>query len=848
MKATSHYRLGFLACTALVSTCLLNGKVMAQSALQGGHLEEIIVTAQKREQNLQDVPVAVTAVTQDKLTVNRIFTVNDLSSMAPGLTVRPSSGGISTPAFTMRGQVSYGVVAGSDKQISVYVDGVYISSPRGSIFELPDIERLEVLRGPQGTLFGRNATAGAVSVTTRDPSGNAHVKVQGTTGNYDLYRVRASIDTPQVGKLSGYFSFVRDYRRGAVANTGVGTVWDRTLSPSGFGIQTSPKWLGTVDSNSYFAAVKFDANDNLKVVYKFDHNDDNGTPDANSIIGYDPTFGGGLLGNFVGALLTSNNVSLNQSAKRPSSVSNGWTTPRKQKVEGHSLTATWAATDNLTVKNILAYRRAEVFSPSPIDGVSSLTFTPQGLGAYATFIAFSSIGRVPGIIDIPSAIAAIPGIAAANAAALGKRFLFVASEAASKSKQYSDELQVNYQTDKLQATAGALWFHSNDEAGGPEGMQNTLAFNPLQPLNVLPTSGVIPLGNEGRYFNKATSLAAYAQLEYKIMPDFEVVGGGRVTHDKKTSAFRYNILSPAGTISPRPLIVPPDYKKTKPNFLIGLNYKPTTDMLLYAKYSTSFVSGGSTAGIVYEPETASSVEAGIKADFLDHRLRTNLALFHVDYNHFQSPQSTSSPQSAAIALASMAPLYGLAQATELLGPLSTFVIDQGKVRAQGFELEVTAAPTQGLTVGSSVGYTDVKFPYINPVVLAANGGSLAVMNRPRWTASVFTAYETPPIIGDIGLMFRADGLYKSKVLLNQNFRTETRPQYLVATYVPAYMLVNARIATTNLKVGGAEVELAFWIKNLTNRKDMTAALFTPYSASAGFIDPRTYGAELSFDF
>jgi iron complex outermembrane receptor protein len=235
---------------------------MAQQAATStnGGLEEIVVTAQKREQSVQDVPIAVTAVTQETLLANRITSVNDLSSIAPGVIVKPSAGGIQVPVFTIRGQQSYGVVAGSDKQVSIYLDGVYLSSPRGSIFDLPDVARLEVLRGPQGTLFGRNATAGAVSVVTRDPSGEFGGKLEGTYGNHDQYRIRASIETPQMGPFSAYFSFVRNYKQGDIRNAGAGFIWDRSLStePGLNKIGRSPDYLGNVDSNSYFAAVKFE--------------------------------------------------------------------------------------------------------------------------------------------------------------------------------------------------------------------------------------------------------------------------------------------------------------------------------------------------------------------------------------------------------------------------------------------------------------------------------------------------------------------------------------------------------------------------------------------------------------
>ncbi|MEJ5975624.1 TonB-dependent receptor [Novosphingobium sp. PS1R-30] len=405
---------------------------------------------------------------------------------------------------------------------------------------------------------------------------------------------------------------------------------------------------------------------------------------------------------------------------------------------------------------------------------------------------------------------------------------------------------MNYTSERLQATLGALWYHSDDEAGGPIGQQNTLTFGTF-----LPATGVIPLGNEGRYFNKATSLAAYAQLEFKVTPELEIVGGARVTYDKKTSSFRWNVRSATtGVVSPRPLIVPPEYSKTKPNILIGVNWKPSQEMLLYAKYSTSFVSGGSTAGIVYEPETASSVELGFKGDFLNNRLRTNLALFHVDYNHFQSPQSTTAANSVAAVLPTLTTLYGAATAGELISSLSTFVVDQGKIRARGFELEVTAAPTRGLTLGGSVSYTDVKFPFINPAVLAGAGGVFRVTARPKWTASAYGSYETEPLFGEATLNFRADVLYRSKILYSLNPAIDIYASRSNASMaeVKGFALVNGRVALRHLAIAGADAELAVWGKNLTNRKDATFALFTPLATSANYVAPRTYGVELSIEF
>ncbi|MCB2064825.1 MAG: TonB-dependent receptor plug domain-containing protein, partial [Novosphingobium sp.] len=152
MNTTTTTRLRLLAGTALVAASAVAAPAFAQEANEGvGGLQEIIVTAQKREQSLQDVPIAVTAVAGESLAANRITNVVDLSAIAPGVTVRPSIGSSSIPSFTIRGAVSYGVVPGSDKQVSMYIDGVYLSSPRGGVFDLPNVERIEMLRGPQGT-------------------------------------------------------------------------------------------------------------------------------------------------------------------------------------------------------------------------------------------------------------------------------------------------------------------------------------------------------------------------------------------------------------------------------------------------------------------------------------------------------------------------------------------------------------------------------------------------------------------------------------------------------------------------------------------------------------------------
>jgi iron complex outermembrane recepter protein len=846
----------------------------AQSAEDdNGGLAEIIVTAQKREQSVQDVPIAVTAITQDALQANRITTINDLSSIAPGVSVRPSAGGIGVPTFTIRGQNSYGVVAGSDKQVSIYLDGVYISSPRGSIFDLPDVARLEVLRGPQGTLFGRNATAGAVSVTTRDPTGEMRVKLEGSYGNYHAYRLRASVDLPQMGPLSAYFSFMRNSKNGDIQNSSAGLVWDRSLALSGdFGKSVSPKYLGSLDSNSYFAAVKFESGD-FTTVYKFDKNVDNGTPDGVAFLKFDPNFAqlgaaAPLFAPIFNAIYSANNIYLNPGNLRPEIVNNGWTVPRKQRITGHSLTSTWQASDNLTVKNIFAYRQTYVHAPSSIDGVSGLIFPATAVVPHSTFIAFSNIGRpiaaapACGVsISQATAIAQIGCLAGVfggaafggtGAGLIGSRYLLTASQATSLSKQWSDELVINYSADKLNVTVGAIWFKGDDVSGGPEGQQNTFSFG--SPF--IPASGLIPLGNEGRTTNTNTSLAAYAQVEYKVTPQIELVGGARITYDKKGSSFRYNAIVNGVATAPG-FILPPDFTQTKPNFMVGVNWTPNDDTLVYGKYSTSFVTGGNTLGLDYRPEVAKSWELGLKADFLDRRLRTNLALFYVDYIDHQTPSSPTSLEATIAVRERFSAIFDAATVNVLVplaggGALSTFVQPVGNVRAKGFELEVTAAPSRGLTMGGSIAYTDTSISNIDPILLRAQNGEFVLSNRPKWTASLYGAYETQPLFGEATLSFRMDGIFRSQYLLTSKPAQDALlPQNVGIPYIiniPSHWKLNGRIALKHLSIGGASAELAVWGKNLTDRKYANSYLFLRQGSAANYDPARTFGVELGVEF
>ena len=698
------------ATTALTTAMPAFAQATATQEASSGGLEEIVVTAQKREQSLQDVPVAVTAISAASLESNRIVSVADLNGIAPNVSVRPAAGGTQIASFTVRGVNSYGVVPGSDKEVSINLDGVYISSARGSIFDIADIARIEVLRGPQGTLFGRNATAGAVSIITRDPNGKFGVTQAFTVGNYAQFRSRTTVELPQMGAFSGYVTYQHNQRRGDTVNTAAGIVWDKT-GPDGFGKQVSPKTLGDNNANSVFVAVKFEPSDRFNLVYKYDWASSDYTPEANTAVAINPNSANGRLltlvmnnqvagvattGAFIGQTIQPGVVPVFATdGLRTGFATDGWTVPGKQSYTGHNVTANWKASDQFSAKFIFGYRSSYLYGASALSGMSGMVITP----AAAAAIAADTSGLVSA------------GNKTAYANAVGNRLHESGTQRVYRNKQTSAELQLNYNIDLLDATAGAIYFHSDEDEGGPATMFSSKSMYIQTPAStglLAQTNGTTGAQspNDAHFLPKATSVAGYGQVEVHVLPVVDLVGGVRFTSDHKTgTSFIGGTWNPAtpgdrvnGTLTYTTTGAAPQqqnyiYDDTEWSYVAGINYKPSRDLLVYAKYSRSYVSGGQVSIQTWKPEIAKSWEAGIKATVLDGKLRANLALFSVNYDNLQFANAGSA--------------FPLVPA---LSVLPTLVVgSKSPARAKGFELELTAAPTRGLTLGANMGYTDFKY-------------------------------------------------------------------------------------------------------------------------------------------
>ncbi|MCP5400371.1 MAG: TonB-dependent receptor [Sphingobium sp.] len=733
---------------------------------QVGGVGEIVVTAQRREQNLQDVPVAVTAISQESLRNNGVASIMDVSSLAPNLTALKTVGGAVFPTFSVRGVLGQGNAPGTDRSLGIYIDGVPVAPGQGTAFDLPTISRMEILRGPQGTLFGRNSTSGAINIVTRDPSGEFGFHQEVTVGNYDQFRTLTRVETPTWGPLSALVVYTHDERKGDIRNLGAGVVWDRTAV--GLGKQTSPKTLGDKDADSWFAAVKFQPSDDFKVIYKYDWSNNNFTPEGYGLVVFTST-SPSVVASYNDAIAAGRlRVA---GLHRPDAVNNEFTTPGKIESSGHNVTVDVRISDSVSLKNIFGYRKVSNSTNVQIDGAGGLR-TPDG----DPFIVLGGSG------------------------------------AYGKSNQWSDELQVNYQSDFMTLTAGGIYVSSKVSAGPPLGMAGTLFGVSVPNFTIVSDAARSQLLSV-----RTKSLAGFAQAELHVTPELDLIAGYRITNDSKVGVANYGV----NTFNY-------SYDDWRSTYLAGVNYRPNDDMMFYAKFSTGFVSGGAFGPLDFKPETVKSWEAGAKLDLLDRRVRFNLALFDAKYDNLQ------------------AQTQGFR-----IGPsfssLSVVVATLGDLHVRGFESELTVVPSPNWQLNGSIGYTDLELSNINSAIFETGGTFYRLAFRANWTANAAVQYESEPLFGDARVLARLEGNWRSK--MRQFTRVpDFTPAQAAAAHSPAGWVVNGRLALRDINIADHKVELALWGRNLFDNDRLVSATAIPNLVGASYESARTFGVDLTFDF
>ena len=243
-------------------------------------LEEVVVTAQKREESLQDAPIAISVFSSNNIEQLGIIEVQDVSLYTPNMVgaVQPAS--TSTVTFSIRGITQPEPIMSVDPAVGVYMNGVYMARNNGLAFEVVDIERIEVLRGPQGSLYGRNSTGGAVNIVTAKPRGELAFTQKLSAGNRGLFRSHTTLDTPEVAGLSAKVSYLHSDVDGYIDN-------DASRSQSLTGDTDD---FGAKDSDAVNLALHWEVSNSFSADYNFDYTDASNMPAAFQLTTVTPEF------------------------------------------------------------------------------------------------------------------------------------------------------------------------------------------------------------------------------------------------------------------------------------------------------------------------------------------------------------------------------------------------------------------------------------------------------------------------------------------------------------------------------------------------------------------------------
>lgn len=572
-----------IACAVAASPFFAVNSVYAQDDKEWA-IEEVVVTARRKQESLQDVPTSVTALAKNDLEALKIDGFQAVGQTVPNLYIQKQGGVPATPQMQIRGISNGSLNYQVDSGIGMYVDGVYLGRASGAAFEMADLERVEVLRGPQGTLFGRNSTGGAINLITAVPSGELYTKVEAGVGNYRMQRYKFTADLPDWNGFKARVNVSHREERGDVKNSSQ----KRTFNfPEPFGSITTSDRGGDNDTDGLFFALRYDGIERLIVDYKYDQSNWNGTMNYRQV---------GNVGPCVDPAITPGECTLRDGSVRevvPVSESFGYESRQAVPLEGessldvkgHSLTVEYALTDALTVKYIGGYRESDMFTAGN---------QVWGGGEYI------NDGALPGPVG---------GV---YAPLFGLRL--------ESQQQASHEIQLLGYAGSVDWIVGAFYFDEDGSVNNPILLSRAIGDTSIIDVNPISVAGYdYFVGQNYRVNNKSEAYYAHATYTFG---DFALSGGVRYTEDDRSE----DVIA-AGLIG---LATPSAKFNTTGNhtdYSTSLTYNFDDFSNVYFKYATGFVSGGTLFGNSFGEEEVESYELGMKSDFMDRRLRVNAALF-----------------------------------------------------------------------------------------------------------------------------------------------------------------------------------------------------------------------------
>ncbi|PSJ43664.1 TonB-dependent receptor [Sphingomonas deserti] len=772
----------------------------------------IVITARRRVEQLQDVPLAVSVVGGDQLERTGSINVSRLQQIQPSIqffTTNPRNS-----AANIRGLgAPFGLTNdGIEQGVGIYIDQVYYSRIAVSTFDFLDVEQIEVLRGPQGTLYGKNTTAGAISITTRAPTFEPEARLELSIGNLDYVSAKGSISGPIIDdKLAVRLAASKSHRRGTIYNL------------------FSDRWVNEQDNLGLRGQMLWRPTDTLNVTLSADYNRQN--PECCAQI-------------YVRTGTTQRPLN-RQYAALASAF--GYAPPSTNAFD--RLTDLDTPLDAFQEIGGVALRAEWDIGPGTLTSVSAWRFWNWGPSNDRDFtgLPITTVSANPSKQDQYSQ--------ELRYAASGESLDYVFGLFAYHQKQHTTGAQE-------QGSAASRWLLNpgNVPPGSPGCATPTAnACNPAV-LNGLRSENDIRL--------KTTSLAAFGQLSWHVTDRLRLQPGLRVNYDKKDGSYVAVVTTGTGSTvlnnDQRGVLAPQSYDATFSDWNLSgdftISYDVSEDVLAYATYAKSFKSGGiNLAGLpldagnnpilsasTVKPEKVDHFEVGLKTQFLDRKATLNLAGFWTEIKDYQATVTNGQ-----------------------LGVLRGYLANADKVRVRGIEADFSVRPSRRLSLYASGAFTDheyVKFvdapcpPELaggaaasaaNPASPAGTPGGFSPANCDisgqwlpgisKWAASFGGEYNQPgTLLGRAGEAYvGVDASYRS--------RFSSNPSRSAYTDIEGYALANFRLGFRT----DDGWNIFSWVRNAFDKKYYE--VLATQSGSTGLVvgqpgDPRTYGVTVQARF
>lgn len=731
----------------------------------------IVVTAQKREQLLSDVSLSVSAVGAQQLANSQTNNIEALQNLIPSISF---GNDFNFAKLFIRGIGLSSSLPGVDPSVALHVDGAVVSLAQAQLGSMFDLDRVEVLRGPQGTLYGRNATGGAVNLITKKPTstldGYARLTLQGPDFGYVA---EAAVGGPLSDQVRARFALRRIKRDGYGKN-----------ELTGNDIDNADQW-------SARAHVEFLPSDNFDILLTGEfHRED----DRSLAIKFREISFPGVLDDANPANDGLSSLGQRDGASFASKVRNlntNFDPINDRKQWALTATPTLELSDTMTLKSITSYRKFRAFFFHDFDMSSYLGYPI----AQTTPLRTSANHWQP-----------------------------------VWQHQFSEELQFNFDTDRLHGIVGAFYLKEHIR------VENHIGYD------VLENTDPFRVQFDGELDVK--TWAIFANATYDVTEQFSVKAGARYGWEKRHIENNSGIGSAPQCATGDCFRLDPlqwDQSESWNNFspTLGFEYRPTDVLLLYGNWAKGFKSGTAEIGSrrtslaqetpFVDPETVNAFEVGLKGDW--HRLQVNLALFHHKLKNGQFQRTFPIPN----------PPFFASQ-----------LENAAESKAKGAELEVLWRPIPGLRLEGAIAYLDSEFSKffskdpLNPLLFGPGGSSVPdedlsgnrTRMSPKWSLNFNPSYEAQ--LGSMGsLTFATNIAYRSK-----QYHTEFNDDRLAQD---GYTMIDANILYSS---PDDRYTVNLWVKNLTDKLVWAGsyAIATSRTIGGTLMPPRTFGVTAGYNF